>query len=61
MTQAEQQQALNEVYAEVPDVQPSDAELSEMFDSMVSLSSVIDKIQNPNDSIPNLPRGFGQR
>lgn len=42
------EQVLSEIYAEIPFLQPTDLELSEMFEYFLS------------EEIPNLPRGFGQ-
>ena len=43
-----EEQVLSEIYAEIPVIQPSDLELSEMFEYFLS------------EEIPNLPRGYGQ-
>ena len=51
MTQAQEQQALKEIYAEVPEVSPTDIELINMFESFM---------KNKEEEIPTLPRGFGQ-
>lgn len=51
MTQAQEQQALKEIYAEVPVITPSDIELMDMFESFM---------KDKEEEIPTLPRGFGQ-
>lgn len=51
MTQAQEQQALKEVYAEVPDISPTDIELMDMFESFM---------KDKEEEVPTLPRGFGQ-
>ena len=51
MTKQEEQQALGEIYSEIPTIQPTDLELMEMFEDFM-------KVQP--ETVPNLPRGFGQ-
>lgn len=53
MTQQEQNQAFNEIFANELVIQPSDLELMDMFETFL-------KTQSENEEIPNLPRGFGQ-
>lgn len=53
MTQQAQDQALSEIFANESVVQPSDAELMDMFETFI-------KTQPQGEEIPNLPRGFGQ-
>lgn len=61
MTQAEQQQATEELYAAISNAPPTDEELDEMFNSMVITSLAIEAASKANEEdIPNLPRGFCQ-
>jgi hypothetical protein len=53
MNQAQEQQALKEIYAQVPEVSPSDIELLDMFEKFLAN-------QKQEEEIPTLPRGFGQ-
>jgi hypothetical protein len=45
-----EQQAFDEIYQDIPLLSPSDIELSEMFESILSGA----------EEIPNLPHGYGQ-
>lgn len=51
MTAAQEQQALNEIYSEVPQISPTDIELMNMFESFMA---------KREEEVPTLPRGFGQ-
>lgn len=53
MTQQAEQQALSEIYSEIPVTQPTDLELSDMCEQF-------SKEQPQGEDVPNLPRGFGQ-
>lgn len=56
MTRQAEQQAMNEIFQDVPVIRPSDLELFEMFETFL-------KTQDPEkgtEEIPNLPRGYGQ-
>ena len=52
MSNQSEQQALAEIYADVPVTQPTDLELMEMFEDFIKTQ--------PKEEIPNLPRGFDQ-
>lgn len=48
MDKLEEQNNLIQIYSEIPMLQPTDIELSEMFEYLLI------------EEIPNLPHGFGQ-
>jgi hypothetical protein len=50
MTQAQEQQALKEIYSEVPEISLTEIELLDMFEQFMA----------KKENIPTLPRGFGQ-
>lgn len=52
----EQQKHMNEVMQEIPNLQPSDIELMEMFEHFIKNQPKVEG----EEEIPNLPRGFGQ-
>lgn len=51
MTAQQEQQAMNEIYSQVPVVTPTEMELMDMFEQFMA---------NKEEEIPTLPRGFGQ-
>ena len=51
----EQQNQMHEMMQDIPNLQPSDIELMEMFEYFMS-----NKSKEDSEEIPNLPRGFGQ-
>lgn len=53
MTAQQEQQAMKEVYENVPTVTPSEMELFDMFEKFLAN-------QKEQEDVPNLPRGFGQ-
>lgn len=52
MTQEQENQAMAEIMESQPMVQPTDAELLNMFETFIK--------EKGEEEIPNLPRGFGQ-
>lgn len=56
MSKQAEEQALNEIYSEIPVIQPSDLELFDMFETFLSRQTASEQ----GEEIPNLPRGFGQ-
>jgi hypothetical protein len=51
MTQAQEQQAMQEIYSQIPQISPTEMELMDMFEQFMA---------NKEEEIPTLPRGFGQ-